>query len=371
MNLDTSIWKEFLYPDIFEIRKGFYNKKPEESGLGNIPFIGASASNQGVTAYYTLKEIREASKTGDENNAPLSEKIFPANAVCVTNNGSVGYAYFHDKPFTCSHDVNPLYRKDGVPFNRYTGAFVASVIMADRYRWDYGRKWRPERMQYSIIKLPATSDGEPDWEWMEDYVKSLHSEYVTTNQANNSIPELETGEWKTFLLHKLFNAYMGNGIDANKTDSLEPVYNYVSRISSNNGIVGYVDAIENEDPMPAGSLTLSLGGEYLGSAFVQNVPYYTAQNVAILEPDDNMSIWVKLFISTLIRKESRTLYQAFGRELNTHFKTDFTVKLPIQKDGLGNPIIDTDKTYSEEGFIPDWEWMEGYMKSLPYGDKIA
>lgn len=371
MNLDTSTWKEFTYPEIFEIKKGFYNKKPEESGFGDIPFIGASASNQGVTSYYTLEEIREASKTGDENNAPLSEKIFPANAVCVTNNGSVGYAYFHDVPFTCSHDVNPLYRKDGVPFNRYTGTFIASVIMADRYRWDYGRKWRPERMQYSTIKLPVTSNGEPDWQWMEDYMKSLHSEPIKTAQPLVNVLELDTEQWQPFLLHQLFDAYMGTGVDANKTDSLNPSFNYVSRNSGNNGVVSIVDEIEGEIPLPVGSITLALGGEYLGSAFVQPEPYYTAQNVAILEPQFDMSIWVKLFITTLIRKESRTLYQAFGRELNTHYKTDFTVKLPIQKDDSGNPIVDATKMFSDEGYIPDWEWMEKYMKSLPYGDRIG
>lgn len=25
---------------------------------------------------------------------------------------------------------------------------------------------------------------------------------------------------------------------------------------------------------------------------------------------------------------------------------------------------------TEKGYIPDWEWMENYIKSLPYSDKI-
>lgn len=109
--------------------------------------------------------------------------------MCVTNNGSVGYAYYQEEPFTCSHDVNPLYLKDG-EFNKYTGLFVATVIMHDKYRWGYGRKWRPERMVKSKIKLPIAQDKDgnplidvnkkysdegylPDWEWMENYIKSL------------------------------------------------------------------------------------------------------------------------------------------------------------------------------------------------------
>lgn len=171
-NLDISTWKTFLYSEIFDIRKGFYNKKPDHTELGNIPFLGAIAGNNGVTEYYTYNEIATATKTGDAPNSPIEQKLFPPNAVCVTNNGSVGYAYFQPTRFTCSHDVNPLYRKDG-EFNAFTGQFVATVIMHDRYRWDYGRKWRPVRMINSTIKLPATPEGKPDWQYMENYIKSL------------------------------------------------------------------------------------------------------------------------------------------------------------------------------------------------------
>ena len=81
--------------------------------MGTIPFLGATDSNNGVTGYYTLEEIEASSKTGELPNAPLDRKLFAENAVCVTNNGSVGYAYYQNRQFTCSHDVNPLYRKDG------------------------------------------------------------------------------------------------------------------------------------------------------------------------------------------------------------------------------------------------------------------
>ena len=172
MELNTSDWKEFKYSKIFDIRNGFYNKKPDHREPGTIPFLGAIDKNNGVSEYYTLQEIKSSSKTGDDNNAPLSEKIFPAHSVCVTNNGSVGYAYYQDKEFTCSHDVNPLYIKNG-EFNLFTGLFVATVIEMDKYRWQYGRKWRPSRMKNSVIKLPAQDDGSPDWTYMEKYMRTL------------------------------------------------------------------------------------------------------------------------------------------------------------------------------------------------------
>ena len=45
------------------------------------------------------------------------------------------------------------------------------------------------------------------------------------------------------------------------------------------------------------------------------------------------------------------------------------VKLPAQKNEDGY-FIDSDKEFSDDGFVPDWEWMDNYMKSLPYSDRI-
>ena len=94
MNLDVENWELFDFVKIFDIKKGFYNKKPEPSGSGTIPFLGATDSNNGVTEHYTYDEIESSSKTGDGPNEPIERKLFPGHAVCVTNNGSVGYAYY-------------------------------------------------------------------------------------------------------------------------------------------------------------------------------------------------------------------------------------------------------------------------------------
>jgi len=173
--LTTSIWHWFRYDEIFDIRKGFYNKKPENHSGSDIPFIGAIDNNNGVSELYDVQDIEEASKTGDENNVPLSEKIFEGNCITVSNNGSVGYAFYQPRPFTCTHDVNPLYlhSKWNKELTPYLAMFLCSLIEKERHRWTYGRKWRPKRMPSSLIKLPVTSDGTPDWQFMEDYIKSL------------------------------------------------------------------------------------------------------------------------------------------------------------------------------------------------------
>ena len=171
LSIDTSNWKLFTFGEIFNIKKGFYNKKPDEDINGSIPFIGATDSNNGVTQYCDYETIEQTSKTGDENNAPINEKIFSGCHITVSNNGSIGYAFYQDREFTCTHDVNPLTLKK-YPLNKYIALFICTVIEVERYRWTYGRKWRPSRMPKSTIKLPVKKDGTPDWDFMENFIKS-------------------------------------------------------------------------------------------------------------------------------------------------------------------------------------------------------
>ena len=173
--LNITKWQWFRYDEIFDIHKGFYNKKPENHSGNAIPFIGAIDNNNGISEYYDIQDIEEASKTGDDNNVPLSEKMFEGKCITVSNNGSVGYAFYQNKPFTCSHDVNPLYLhpKWNKELNPYISMFLCTLIEKERYRWTYGRKWRPKRMPSSLIKIPVDKDNNPDWQFMEDYIKSL------------------------------------------------------------------------------------------------------------------------------------------------------------------------------------------------------
>ena len=160
---------------------------------------------------------------------------------------------------------------------------------------------------------------------------------------------IKISSWKRFNLYdeSLFDISMGSKLDRIKMTDNEPTINFVGRANANNGITICVDRIDGIDPYPAGTLTVSLGGEYLGSCFVQPKEYYTSQNVIVLIPKWDMPYEVKQFIATMIFKESRSYYKAFIDELNRHIKTDFSFYLPVDKDGN-----------------PDWNYMKQYMKNI-------
>lgn len=57
--------------------------------------------------------------------------------------------------------------------NAYVLLFMKSVIMQQRSKYSYGYKFNERRMLRQLLVLPATDDGEPDYQFMEDYVREL------------------------------------------------------------------------------------------------------------------------------------------------------------------------------------------------------
>lgn len=151
--------------------------------------------------------------------------------------------------------------------------------------------------------------------------------------------DFNTSSWKEFPLKKIFDISFGNKFDLNKmVESSNTDIAFVSRTASNNGVSGWVEAVEDVLPYPAGCLTVALGGS-LGATFVQPKQFYTGQNVAVLmdkgKGEKVLTIEEKLFVAMLIRKECESRFIAFGRELNKHIKKDFTIRLPaLRKDKI-------------------------------------
>jgi hypothetical protein len=124
---------------------------------------------------------------------------------------------------------------------------------------------------------------------------------------------------KTMQIKDLFQVTSGNKLDFGKMATTENGVAFVSRSSRNNGVVGYVEKIGNVSPFESGLITVSLGGTYVLSSFVQPTEFYTAQNVAVLRPLVEMSIQEKLFYCMCI-SANRFRYSAFGREANRTLK---------------------------------------------------
>ncbi len=155
MQLDTDKWGWFEIGDdrLFEIKKGKRLTKADMID-GDIPYIGAIESNNGLSAMIAN-----------------DEHLHEANTITVSYNGSIAEAFYQDKEFWPTDDVNVLYPH--FKLNRHIAMFLTTVLHNEKYRFNYGRKWKKDLMEKSKIKLPVDAKGNPDWKYMENYIKSL------------------------------------------------------------------------------------------------------------------------------------------------------------------------------------------------------
>lgn len=133
---------------------------------------------------------------------------------------------------------------------------------------------------------------------------------------------------KTVKLNEIFDIEYGNQLDFNKLNKDREGINFISRSKTNLGISCKVEEIESIKPYKDGLITVTLGGSYLLSAFVQPKPFYTAQNIKVLTPKQEMDFKLKAFYCYCI-SSNRFRYSSHGREAN---KTLDFIPVPTIKD---------------------------------------
>ena len=156
--LNTDNWQEFKLTDLFDIIKG--NNATQSGPEKTYPYISSSSTNNGISDY------RE------------SDKYHPGGLLTVSANGACMDTFYQSEDFISCGDVNVLYPKSD-NFNKYNAMFFIPILELEKFRFGYGRKSSLDRIKQLIIKLPTTSEGEPDYQFMENYIKTLpYSKYI-------------------------------------------------------------------------------------------------------------------------------------------------------------------------------------------------
>ena len=145
---NSNNWQEFKISDLFELTRG-KRLKSEDREPGTVPYYSASDSNNGLT---------------DKISNPLFTE---SDALIYT---TFGDCYYVEGEFTASDEVTILKNKD---VNKYSGIFLSVVLSQDKFRFSFGRKAFMDRIKELTVKLPVTENGEPDYQFMEDYIKTL------------------------------------------------------------------------------------------------------------------------------------------------------------------------------------------------------
>lgn len=157
LKLNFPKWKEFDFNLIFDFERGKRLVTLDQSD-GDIAYISSTKINNGIDNYIL----------------PPDYMTIYNNAMTINNSGSVGYVFYHAYDFVCSDHCTVLSILDKkIILNIYIALFLKPIIESIKPKYNFAREISDYRLNKEKISLPADKKGNPDWKYMEDYIKSL------------------------------------------------------------------------------------------------------------------------------------------------------------------------------------------------------
>ncbi len=158
-NLSEKSWREFVIKDIFNIYTGA-SIPQKDLVCGMTPRITASEHVNGVIGCFTKIENR--------NYRELT------NFISISFLGGV---FYH--PYTASLDMKiHAVTIPNIQLNRYIGLFLVSALRRSVCYATYGNQISSSDLPKKKILLPVDSLGNPDYPYMEDYMKQKEQQIL-------------------------------------------------------------------------------------------------------------------------------------------------------------------------------------------------
>lgn len=378
MDLNVQDWKEFKVSrtnsqaGLLEIEQCKCGCAGDLEDGNEINYIGAKKSDNGV-----MNKVKRVDKLVSKGNGIM---------IICDGQGSVGYANYMDKDFIGSTTTSIGYDNE---INSNRALFIVTCLDLSRYKYSYGRKYRPS-MNDAIVKLPIKKDklGNPvidknltysddgyipDFEFMDKYIQSLHHKPISTKRYNLVKLKLEFDKWEEFLVGDIFKLLNGKGITSEEIECNQGNLVVVQSGEDNNGILGKID-IEyckqmNYTFVEKPCLTVARTGS-AGFVSFQAQGCVVGDSAKILLLDESVATNQAYLFFQCLLTSNRFKYD-YGRKVTEAKYLNDILKLPIQRDKKGNPIIDNKMKYHKKGYIPDWKFIQEYIDSLPYSDRIT
>lgn len=337
--IDTLNWKEFELQDIFEkqeCKKLSYKATDLEkiaTEKADLPALTAGIENQGLSVY-----------------VPRDGATILKNCISVSANGAnSGAMFYQPNDFTVLQDSYAIKCKYEQGCSESISLYMIGVlnkIIRINYDWKEKAGWN--KIKSKKIKLPSTVLGEPDWLYMEKYMKNIET------RVCNSLLKLEltkdilktkinVSNWGDFIVGELFDVKRPSA--RSQSDYGTGDVPFVASGNYNNGIIKYCEPKKDEVLDEGNCITVS---PLDGSSFYQRDAFLGrggAGSAIILLYNNNLNLFRGLFISSAIRNQL-TKY-SYNNQLSSSIIIKEKIKLPITPKGT-----------------PDWEYMENYMQQV-------
>ena len=160
--IDIEQWGEFRIGDLFEIHPTKAYKLINNELFtkdGKYPVIVNSSYNNGIGGY---------------TNLPPTEK---GKIITFSDTTSSETIFFQEKPFVGYPHIQGMYPigKYKTLWRKYSLLFFLSIFKsrAISLNYDYVNKFTRKSAKSIVIKLPVNKDGNPDFSYMETYMKKI------------------------------------------------------------------------------------------------------------------------------------------------------------------------------------------------------
>lgn len=309
--------------DLFYVYSGSkldYGKQTESAS--GINFVSRNSNNNGVVGRVILEEGMKVYKKGDIT-VPLGGSYLLS-------------AFVQDEDFVTAQNVSVLRpKKEMTDIEKW---FYCYALRLNRFKFSaFGREVNKYIRE---IELPEEI---PDWVYKANL--KIHE---TNNKSNKNI--LDTSNWRKFTIgdEKMFN--VSSGIYHYSYEYDEGKTPYITATNKNNGIN---ELINIEPEFKGNVLTVE---KVNACTFYQPENFCATSDVNILEPKFTMNKYIALFIAAVINFNENFRWN-YGRQCRINNTKRMQIKLPTKLNEDGE-------------YVPDLEYMENYIKSLPYGDII-
>lgn len=335
MTLTNITWSKYIISDIFTIEK-VKGKPAEKYGNGKVPYISTSMYNNGLVGFVNGTE-EAMSKKGAISIDPIN-----------------GKAFYHDYNFVgrgfSGASINLLYNNK---INKYSALFLCKMIeTTSSTKASYGNLFNSKRLANASIILPSNSKGEPDYEFMEKYIKDkmfLEISNIKThcnNEINKinyrDIQNLNEKKWKKFDIKEVFPSVI-RGKRLKKSDHKKGGIPYVSSTMLNNGVDGFIGNTNGK--IFEDCITIANSGS-VGSAFYHKYKFIGSDHITALK-NNKFNKYVYLFLTIVVSRIGDKY--SFNREINDFRISKERILLPVDKDDN-----------------PDYEYMEQYIKNIMF-----
>ena len=169
-------YKEFRLDELVKIKgtKKAINKN-QIKNKGDYPYVTRSYKNNGVSDYIQFE----------------TEYINPGNTIAFAMDTYI-LTYQEFSYFTGNRVKIVTYDK----LNKYNALYLISVVRKQVENRTYNEGMTQKELNAIRVELPITPQGDPDWQYMEDFMKEIESETQQTIETLDKISTISRGGGK-------------------------------------------------------------------------------------------------------------------------------------------------------------------------------